>query len=167
MQSPEFDAPRGWSPVTILYNHGMRCVSVSAIIVRLGVVLVGMVWLFGCHSSRADRGQITSPYPLDRVLAAVRCAEAGDAEAVDLLIELLDDIDRGVRMYSILALERLCGADHGYRYYAPEPERAAAIGRWRQARQRGEVTVQTPPRRSPGQSPTATPMAETNGESSP
>lgn len=167
MQSSELDAPRGWSLVTILYNHGMQWVSVSATIVRLGVALLGIVWVFGCHPSRADRGQITSPYPLDRVRAAVRCAEAGDAEAVDLLIELLDDADRGVRMYSILALERLCGADHGYRYYAPEPERAAAIGRWRQARQRGEVTVRARSPRSDGQNVNATPTAETSGESSP
>jgi hypothetical protein len=145
----------------------MRWMSVSAIIVRLGVVLLGVVWLLGCHSSRADRTQITSPYPLDRVRAAVRCAEAGDPDAVDLLIELLDDPDRGVRMYSILALKRLCGTDHGYHYYAPEPERAAAIERWRQARQRGEVTVRAPAQRSAGQSATATSMAETNGESSP
>jgi len=165
--SPDLDAPRGWSPVTILYNHGMRRVSVSAIILRLGVVLVGMVWLFGCHSSRTDRGQITSPYPLDRVRAAVRCAEAGDPDAVDLLIELLDDSDRGVRMYSILALKRLCGTDHGYRYYAPEPERAAAIKRWRQARQRGEVSVRAPAQRSAGHSASAAPLAEASGETSP
>jgi hypothetical protein len=98
----------------------------------------------GCDHSSARRQKLASPYPLDRVEAAVQLAEAGDTGAVDRLIELLDDRDRGVRMYTILALERLCGRTYGYRYYDPEPVRAAAIARWRAARQRGEVTVQAP-----------------------
>ena len=73
----------------------------------------------------------------------MQIAEAGDAEAVDLLIELLNDQDRGVRMYTILALERLCGQTYGYHYYDPERKRAAAIARWREARRRGDVTVRS------------------------
>jgi HEAT repeat protein len=167
MGSRELHQPGAWSLAMILYDHNMQWVSVSATIVRLGALLVGMVWLAGCHSSAGDRSQITSPYPLDRVRAAVRCAEAGNADAVDLLIELLADRDRGVRMYSILALEQLCGEDYGYRYYAPEPERAAAIARWREARQRGEVTVRAPSPRSTHQSAAARSGAETNEEQSP
>jgi HEAT repeat protein len=121
----------------------MVAARVFATVFRTGVLLAGVLCLSGCQSSGGDRADITSTYPLDRVRAVVRSAEAGDAEVVDLLIELLDDSDRGVRMYAILALERLCGEDHGYRYYAPEAERAAAIARWRAARQRGEVVVRT------------------------
>ena len=101
----------------------------------------------GCAAPR-NRAGITSSYPLDRVRAAVACADAGDPEAVDLLIGLLDDPDRGVRMYSIVALRRLCGTDYGYRYYAPDAQRAEAIDRWRQARIRGEVGLRSSPSRS-------------------
>jgi hypothetical protein len=153
--------------VTIAYNRGMFGANVSPAIFWLGMVLAGTLCVFGCRSSGGDRTQMTSAYPLDRVRAAVHSAEAGDAEAVDLLIELLDDADRGVRMYSILALERLCGADYGYRYYAPEQERAAAIARWREARQRGEVVVRIPPGLPAGQTATATSGAEVSREPSP
>lgn len=98
--------------------------------------------LHGCGAA-CKRASIASPYPLDRVRAAVACAAAGDADAIDLLIELLADQDRGVRMYSILALKRLCGEDYGYRYYASDADRAPAIARWRAARLRGEVTLRT------------------------
>jgi len=97
---------------------------------------------FGCGAA-AKRDQLASPYPLDRARAAVHLAEAGDSGAVDLLVELLNDHDRGVRMYSILALERLCGDTYGYRYYDPEPRRAAAVARWRQARQGGQVALRS------------------------
>ena len=110
--------------------------------VCLGLALLVLPGLNGCNSSARCRSGITSPYPLERVRSAVRCAEAGDARAVDLLIEMLDDQDQGVRMYSILALQKLCGEDYEYEYYAPDSERSAAIARWRQARQRGEVSVQ-------------------------
>ena len=164
MESRERNGPRGWSLAAILYNHGMPRARRSATVFPHGVALIGLAWLVGCHSSRASRHEITSPYPLDRVRAAVQCAEAGDAEAVDLLIELLADRDRGVRMFTILALEHLCGEDHGYRYYAPESERAAAIARWRAARQRGEVTVRNPSP-PPVRSATPTATAGTNQES--
>lgn len=133
--------PGSWSPVIILYNRNMRDARVPAIILQLGLTVAGLAYLGGCSSSAAKRQQLRSPYPLDRARAAVQLAESGDKEAVDLLIELLNDYDRGVRMYTILALERLCGETYGYDYYGPEPERAAAVARWREARQRGEVTV--------------------------
>lgn len=167
MELRRLDAPDGWLLATIPYNRGMHCVNVSATILRPGLALIGMVWLFGCQSSGTSRDQITSPYPLDRARAAVACAEAGDAEAVDLLIELLDDHDRGVRMYTILALERLCGEDYGYRYYHPDPERAAAIARWRQARQHGEVTVQTSSPQTDGQSATTASASDGSEEATP
>lgn len=118
---------------------------VSVISCWMGLATIGLMCLAGCDST-ARREQLVSPYPLDRARAAVGLAEAGDGQAVDLLIELLSDHDRAVRMYTILALERLCGETHGYHYYDPEPERAAAIARWRTARQDGEVTLRKRPR---------------------
>lgn len=118
----------------------------------VAICCLALICLPACHSSEARRQQLVSPYPLDRVQAAVRLAEAGDEQAVDLLIELLADRDRAVRMYAILALERLCGETYGYRYYDPEPGRAASIARWRDARQQGKLTVRARPsqRTEPG-----------------
>ena len=164
---PELAGPDGWSLVTIAYNHAMSRASVSAAVLRLSFVLAWLGCVFGCGSSGGGRAEMASAYPLDRVRAAVQSAEAGDADAVDLLIELLDDADRAVRMYSILALERLCGEDYGYRYYAPEAERTAAIARWREARQSDEVTVRTPADRRAGQSAAGTYAPERSEESSP
>ena len=112
----------------------------AVIVARLILTSIACFCLVGCRTSE-KRGDITSPYPLERVRAAVTCAEAGDGEAVDLLIEMLDDSDRGVRMYSILALKRLCGVDYGYSYYASDAKRAEALERWRAARRRGEVRL--------------------------
>jgi hypothetical protein len=132
--------------VTIAYNHAMSCTRLFTMIFGLGLMLAAGLCVWGCDSPGGDRVEMGSSYPLDRARAIVRRAEAGDAGAVDLLIGLLDDTNRGVRMYAILALQRLCGEDYGYRYYAPETERAAAIARWHEARQRGEVAVRTSPR---------------------
>jgi HEAT repeat protein len=133
--------PPGWSIVAKPYNHGMHRASATTAVCWLLLATAWLACLPGCNSSGIRREHLASPYPLDRARAAVELAEAGDAQAIDLLIELLNDRDRGVRMYTILALERLCGETYGYKYYDPEPQRAAAVARWRQARQRGEVTV--------------------------
>ncbi|MBI5866272.1 MAG: hypothetical protein HZB38_17515, partial [Planctomycetes bacterium] len=60
-------------------------------------------------------------------------AESGDKQAIHSLVSLLEDRDAAVRLYAIKALERLCGKTYGYVYYAPEPSRDAAVGRWREA----------------------------------
>ena len=126
---------------TFFYNHEMLGAFATARNPRAALAVSLLVLVGGCGSSQLRREHLASPYPLDRARAAVQIAEAGDAQAVDSLIGLLEDNDPGVRMYTILALQRLCGRTYGYRYYDPEPERAAAVARWRQARQRGEVTV--------------------------
>ncbi len=60
----------------------------------------------GCTGRAADRQRLRSANPLERAEATVRLAEAGDQEATHKLVDLLDDPDRAVRMYAILALRR-------------------------------------------------------------
>lgn len=109
---------------------------------RLASLLLAAIPLSaGCTSNAIQRQRLGSDYPLDRVRAAVALAEAGDADAVHRLVELLEDDDRGVRLYAILALERLTGRTYGYVYYATQAERDAAVGRWRAALRNGEVAV--------------------------
>ena len=138
---------------------------VSVVVSWVGLAAAGLTCAAGCDSA-ARREQLVSPYPLDRARAAVQLAEAGDTKSVDLLIELLNDQDRGVRMYTILALERLCGETYEYNYYDPEPRRAAAVARWREARRRGDVSVTTRAHR-PGERSASPPSdAERGGEQS-
>ena len=111
---------------------------------QAGLLVFGVVALGGlgaCTSSEFIGDPLRSNNPLDRAQAAVRITEEGKPSAVPKLVGLLDDYDQGVRMYAILGLRKLCGEDLGYRYYDPEPDRAEAVRRWRDALRAGEVTL--------------------------
>lgn len=95
----------------------------------------------GCRSTNADRSALSSRSPFERARAAVRVAEAGDASAIHELVDLLEDEDPGVRMYSIQALQRLCGEDFGYRYQADARRRETAVQAWRDALRDGKVQL--------------------------
>lgn len=101
------------------------------------------LWLAaaGCRSAAQNRAQLQSPNPVDRARAAVVAAERKDRDAVHALIGLLDDPEIAVRLYAIEALRRLTGNDYGYRYYASDADRAAAIARWQAAARSGELTL--------------------------
>jgi hypothetical protein len=105
-----------------------------------GVLLViGLGLASGCRSP----GGLESTNPYERARAAVARAEAGDQTAIHRLVALLGDDDDGVRLYTILALERLTGETYGYRYWADPIERYRAIDRWQDALQAGQVTLKT------------------------
>jgi hypothetical protein len=107
---------------------------------RIMLLATGCALVAAAGGCRAP-GDLESPSPYERARAAVLRAEAGDAAAVHRLVVLLEDPDPAVRMYSILALERLCGTTYGYVYHADVGERAAAVARWQAALQAGEVRV--------------------------
>lgn len=100
-----------------------------------------MALLLGGCTRPARRADLDALYPVDRARAVVRLADQGDIKSVQRLVELLDDEDAAVRMYAILALERLCGENLGYEYHAPEADRRVAIERWREALREGRVHV--------------------------
>lgn len=104
------------------------------------IALTGGVWSCGGPPARAD---LRSGNALDRARGVVAVAEAQDDLAVHKLVDLLDDSDRGVRMYAIMALERLCGEDYGYRYYESAARRAPAVERWREALRKGDVVIKS------------------------
>lgn len=104
----------------------------------LAATLLASLCACGSGGGRRD---LQSRYPLDRARAIVDAAERGDAESVHQLVTLLEDDDGAIRMYAILALERLSGQTYGYRYHDPEPARAEAVRRWRDALRAGKVTI--------------------------
>lgn len=103
---------------------------------RLGL-LVGVALLL--PACRVEGG-LQSSNPFERAMAAVHRAEQNDLTAVHQLVTLLEDRDPAVRLYSINALERLCGTRYGYVYYDPPERRAEAVARWRAALEAGEVS---------------------------
>lgn len=101
---------------------------------------VALCWgVAGCVTPASERARLKSGNPIERALAAKRLGAWRDARAVPGLIGLLEDDDHGVRMIAISSLRRICGEDLGYRYYADERERAAAVERWRAALRQGEL----------------------------
>ncbi|MCG3126210.1 MAG: hypothetical protein CHACPFDD_01040 [Phycisphaerae bacterium] len=92
----------------------------------------------GCGSERA---RLQSLSPVERAAAIIDVVRVRDRQAVPKLVGLLEDPDRGVRMFAITALVDLCGDDFGYRYFAAEAQRADAVARWREALRTGQVRV--------------------------
>lgn len=111
-------------------------------VVRTGLaVTFAALACFGCASGATSREQLKSPSAFERAAAAVQSAEAGDAGAIHTLVDLLEDRDGGVRLYAIVALERLTGQTYEYQHFAPESQREVAVDRWRDALRRGDVHV--------------------------
>ncbi|MGE3181426.1 MAG: HEAT repeat domain-containing protein [Phycisphaerae bacterium] len=108
------------------------------------VILCVLAWSCigsGCQSDAKRREALNSSSPVVRSTAIVELEKQGDLNSVHALVGMLEDPDRAVRMYAILALRRMCGEDYGYRYYAPEPDRESSINAWRDALREGRVTV--------------------------
>lgn len=114
----------------------MRPIAVN--VTMLLLLLGGLTWSAGCSS---DRARLQSLSPVERAAAIVDVVRARDPQAVPKLIGMLEDSDRGVRMFAITALVDLCGSDYGYRYFEPEAARADAVARWREALRSGQVRV--------------------------
>jgi hypothetical protein len=115
-----------------------------------GLVLVAG---FGLGGGCRAPGGLESTNPYERARAAVARAEAGDQTAIHRLVALLGDDDDGVRLYSILALERLTGETYGYQYWSDAVERHQAIERWHEALQAGQVTLKSQRASAGGRSP--------------
>lgn len=67
----------------------------------------------------------------ERILAARHAAEIQDRGVIPLLVDRLEDDDPAVRLFTILALEKLTGTRLGYDYRSDDLQRARAAQRWR------------------------------------
>jgi len=57
--------------------------------------------------------------------------QSHDKRSVPFLVDRLTDSEAEVRMYAILALERVTGRTFGYKYYERPELRELAVQRWR------------------------------------
>ena len=97
-------------------------------------ILVGLVLLpvFGCGTpKKAYPEALMSENPAERAAAIKHAAEIRDRSVIHILIDRLEDEDEAVRLFAILALEKLTGQRHGYNYHASRVERFRAVRRWR------------------------------------
>jgi len=69
--------------------------------------------------------------PAVRIDAIIQAGQTKDAPAVPYLVDRLSDSDREVRVFAIVALEKITGQTLGYRHYDPPELRGQAIRRWR------------------------------------
>jgi len=102
--------------------------------------------LAGCGPSRTPYpASLNSNRPEERILAAKHAAEIHDRDVIGILVDRLEDDDEAVRMFAILALEKLTGTRHGYDYAADQTERQRAVQRWRRyVAQQGASSGPTP-----------------------
>lgn len=102
----------------------------SLMVVFVATILV--VTLTGCGPKRTPYPEsLNSQRPEERILAAKHAAEIGDRDVIGILVDRLEDDDAAVRMFAILALEKLAGTRHGYDYSDDLPQRERAVQRWR------------------------------------
>jgi len=102
-------------------------------------VILTLFSLHGCTPSVIDGG-FDSPMAASRLYAIERAAREGDTTQIRNIIEQLESDDPAVRMLAIGALERLTDRTYGYRHDDPALHRRAAVHRWREAYEAGEVT---------------------------
>jgi hypothetical protein len=97
---------------------------------RLGVSLLLGSLLCGCAQA-GWRQQLQSEDPLRRIDGAIAAARANDRAASPLLVDRLEDDDVAVRMYAIMALEKIEGTRLGYKFWADDVDRTRMAHRWR------------------------------------
>jgi len=101
--------------------------------------------LVACAEPPASAGGFDSADPQSKLYAIVRAGERKDESAIPHLIQQLESDDQAVRMYAIHSLEQITGQRQGYVYYAPQPQRDAAINRWLKAYRDGRLARSNAP----------------------
>ncbi len=99
-------------------------------------VLIALPPLCGCGGAPRPRetpdllAYLESPVPSERAWAVSEICRTRDASGLPAMVEMLRDEDGGIRVMASGGLREWTGQDHGYRPFAPEAEREAAIKRW-------------------------------------
>jgi len=87
--------------------------------------------LAGC-ARKPQLSDLDNPNSMIKIVAVKWAGDNKVSSALPQLVDLLQDEDRAVRLYSIEALRRITGTDCGYDYKAAAHVRAAAVKRWHQ-----------------------------------
>lgn len=121
--------------------------------IALGMLIVILGSSPGCGLRPRNFRKIQHPSPLVRARALSLGNRRPTAEVIPALVARLDDPDPVVRLAAHEELKERTGQDFGYAPWEEEPERQAAIERWR-AWMGGRPPVAQPPP-APGKAPPA------------
>jgi hypothetical protein len=107
----------------------------APITVRWFVWPIIMIFIIGCDSPKKIGGlaDLENPDPAVRIRAIKWAGENQVHQAVPLLVDRLQEQNRSVRFYAIMALSRITGNDMGFNYKADPAARAEAVKKWRQS----------------------------------
>ena len=83
----------------------------------------------GCNASLP--ADFEAPDAGSRIRAVITTAQQPTQEDLTQMVRALGSDDPALRSLSIAALQRTAGDRFGYDAWAPEPERRAAIDRWK------------------------------------
>lgn len=103
-------------------------------------------------------GNPMPPYPTGihnadpgvRIRSIKMAGDRQDRATLPLLVERLEDEDEAVRLFAIIAIEKITGTRLGYEYRKPAVERARAVKRWRQYLQQETTPAASPVTSSAG-----------------
>ena len=102
---------------------------------RLWYWVAVILMLAGCgiFERKFTLSDLKNPNPSVRIMAIKWAGDNKISAAVPQLVDSLQDEDKSVRFYSIEALRRITGTDHGFDYKAAPHLQAAAVKRWRES----------------------------------
>jgi len=110
---------------------------ISCPVVLLGLTL--SLTVAGCTPDATRiRVRLQSVDPAERIGAIQDAVKTDDPSLLPLMVKRLADDDAAVRMYAIIALEKLTGTRLNYSYRAPRHIREARIAEWRRYIQSGD-----------------------------
>jgi hypothetical protein len=95
------------------------------------VSVIGFALLAGCHEPAGPK-VVSNPDSTVKIQAIKQAVAAQDRRQAADMVNALESDDPAVRMYAIEGLQRMCGQDFGYRYYAEPDQRRPAVEKWKQ-----------------------------------
>lgn len=124
--------------------------------IALGMLVGGLGIAPGCGHGPRNFRKIQHPSPLVRARALSLGDRRPNAQVIPALVGRLDDPDPVVRLAAHEELKQRTGRDFGYVPWAEEPDRQAAVARWRNWLNGGPEAVAPAPA-----APSKTPPAAT------
>ena len=129
--------------ITRLLYHMVARRNIAIMVVLKSTCRINYLWLTvviilivaGCSSPLDRKPQLSdldNPNSMIKIMAIKWAGDNKLSSAVPQLVDLLQDEDRSVRLYSICSLRLITGTDCGYDYKAAAHVRAVAIKCWRQ-----------------------------------
>jgi hypothetical protein len=100
--------------------------------IGLGAALIAMAAAGSCAASGGASNLLESPDPQIRIQAIQDAADDGRIEVIPILVDRLEDEDQAVRLFAIMALERLVETRLDFCYWDPPRLREEAVARWRE-----------------------------------